>query len=169
MRSAGSGWPLLPFASLPRLVRSSADARPHLCACVRPPLPRPIRYLPIGGLKEFVNESVKLAYGDACPDPATVAAVQVRAARRASYARLCFRTRAPVVCHTAQGRAALALPSCVCHRAAPRPSGQAAIPAGMRPAPACARAADLHTPDSRSPRPALPYAPSPSPARGAAA
>ncbi|KAI8468621.1 MAG: pyridoxal phosphate-dependent transferase [Monoraphidium minutum] len=35
-----------------------------------------MEYLPIGGLKDFVTESVKLAYGDACPDLSTVAAVQ---------------------------------------------------------------------------------------------
>jgi hypothetical protein len=40
------------------------------------------RYLPIGGLKEFVTESVKLAFGDACPELSTVAAVQVMTVAR---------------------------------------------------------------------------------------
>ncbi|KIY94496.1 aspartate aminotransferase [Monoraphidium neglectum] len=35
-----------------------------------------MEYLPIGGLRDFVTESVKLAYGDACPDLSTIAAVQ---------------------------------------------------------------------------------------------
>ncbi|GBF87409.1 aspartate, mitochondrial [Raphidocelis subcapitata] len=35
-----------------------------------------MEYLPIGGLRDFVTESVKLAYGDACPDLSNVAAVQ---------------------------------------------------------------------------------------------
>ena len=34
-----------------------------ICACPSPPSPPP-RYLPIGGLKDFNVESIKLAYGD---------------------------------------------------------------------------------------------------------
>ncbi len=62
---------------------SKPDASNCMCACIRMCVPvcvcpSPSRYLPIGGLKDFVVESVKLAYGDdaACIKEGRVAAVQ---------------------------------------------------------------------------------------------